>query len=135
MTTETMTIRSAEDVLRARRRATELAAELGFDVAGQRRVATAVSEIARNVVQHAGAPGELRLEVARDGDRVGLRVFVEDGGVGLPGDAAQENGSSVTAGGAGLPGSRRLMDEFVVEGSPGRGTQVRMVSWRPGNAA
>lgn len=129
---EVVGIRSSEDVIRARQAASKVAVQLGFGAVDRTRIATAVSEIARNVLQHSGAAGELVLEELVVGVRRGLGVVVSDAGCGIANveSAARDGDStSVISLGAGLPGSRRLMDEFVIESAVGRGTTVRMVKW------
>ena len=113
------------DVSHARRLAADVAARLGFERAAGQRLATAVSELANNLVFHASAGGTVRiLPLARPG-QCGIEVVVEDGGPGIPDvAAAMTDGFSTNGGlGGGLPGSRRLMDDFVIESQPGRGDQ------------
>ena len=125
-------IRTSEDVLRARQASREVGIALGFDEEDQTRIATAVSEIARNVLQHSGATGEVRLQDAVGDAGRGIVVVVSDSGSGIADldGALQDGGSSlVLRRGAGLPGSKRLMDEFQVDTAVGKGTTVRMVKW------
>lgn len=126
-------IRSDPDIVAARRVVRELAAGLGFPKVEQTLVATAVSEMARNIVRFAGE-GEVVLEVVAEGGRTGIQVTVRDAGPGIPDlPAALSDGYSTYAGlGLGLPGSRRVMDEFEIESEPDRGTTVRMTKWKPG---
>jgi serine/threonine-protein kinase RsbT len=126
-------IESDPDIVTARRAVRELAGELGFPKVEQTLVATAVSEMARNVVRFAGA-GEVLLSVVGDGRRQGVQVVVRDAGPGIADvEAALRDGYSTYAGlGLGLPGSRRVMDEFELRSEPGRGTTVVMTKWKPG---
>jgi RNA polymerase sigma factor (sigma-70 family) len=120
------------DVVRARQAARALASRLGFSGTDLTLIATAVSEVARNIVRFAES-GEVVTElVARP--RPGVRVVARDKGPGiLDVERALADGFSTYAGlGLGLPGARRLMDEFEVVSEPGHGTTVTMVKWRPG---
>lgn len=120
------------DVLVARHQARALAREAGFTDGDQTVIATAVSEIARNIVMHAGS-GAIDLQVVGDRGRSGLIVVCRDRGPGVPDvDLALRDGYSTSGGlGLGLPGARRLMDEFELTSEPGKGTVVTMRKWRP----
>ena len=121
------------DVVTARQAARRVAAELGFPTSELTVLATAVSEIARNVVRFAGV-GEVIVEQLEEGARRGVRVVTRDAGPGIADlDRAMEDGYSTYQGlGLGLPGARRLMDDFAVATKPGRGTTVTMTKWHPG---
>lgn len=123
-------VREEADVFVARARARELAARQGFPDRRAAALATAVSEVARNIVRHAGA-GEVLLEVAREGGRRGVVVVARDEDPGIADvEAAMRDGYSTGGGlGLGLPGARRLMDEFTLESAAGRGTTVTMKKW------
>lgn len=122
-----------DDIVVARQRAREVARDLGFGMVDQSRIATAVSELTRNVIRYAtGAAGEVRVStLSRDG-RVGLQVVVEDHGPGIPDvqQAMQEGYTSGPGLGMGLPGTRRLMDDMEVDSVVGRGTVVVIRKWR-----
>jgi len=125
-------IRTSEDVLRARQASREVGIALGFDVEDQTRIATAVSEIARNVLQHSGATGEVHLKDIVGGAMRGVAIVVTDAGCGiasLESALGHDQSTFVLCRGAGLPGSKRLMDEFHVDTAVGKGTTVRMVKW------
>jgi serine/threonine-protein kinase RsbT len=125
-------LRTSEDILRARQASRELAVALGFGTDDHTRIATAVPEIARNVLQHSGTTGEVRIQEAAVGDMCGVMVTIMDSGCGiadLDGALADNQCSLVIRRGAGLPGSKRLMDEFHVDTAAGKGTTVRMVKW------
>jgi serine/threonine-protein kinase RsbT len=124
-------ILAESDVLTARQQGRRLANELGFSGSDLAVIATAISEIARNVVQHA-ARGEMVLSSARAGPREGIVVVSSDEGPGI-GDVAiaLQDGYSTGGGlGLGLPGARRLMDEFEVVSRPGHGITITMKKWK-----
>ncbi|MDQ3477396.1 MAG: anti-sigma regulatory factor [Actinomycetota bacterium] len=125
-----MRIRADADIVLARQGARELASRLDFSRTDLTVIATAVSEMARNVVRFAG-DGEVVVELL-DEPRRGVRVVVRDTGPGIPDvEAALVDGYSTYHGlGLGLPGVRRLMDEFAVVSELGRGTTVTMTKWR-----
>ncbi len=124
-------IRDATDILRARGSARELAARLRLGSADQTRLATSVSELTRNVLQYAGE-GHCTIIDASDESRLCIRVVVEDHGPGIPNvDLALRDGYSTSGGlGAGLPGVRRLMDEFELSSRPGH-TRLMIAMTRP----
>jgi serine/threonine-protein kinase RsbT len=94
-------------------------------------IATAISEVTRNIVKFAGT-GEVRIGRLVEPAKCGLLVVARDAGPGIPDvDLALIDGHSTYGGlGLGLPGCRRLMDEFVLESEQGRGTTVTMRKWR-----
>jgi RNA polymerase sigma factor (sigma-70 family) len=118
------------DIVVARQRARELAGRLEFSSTDLTVIATAVSEVARNIVRFAGA-GEIVLELLEE-PRRGVRVVARDTGPGIADmERAMTDGYSSYGGlGLGLPGARRLMDEFAVVSEIGRGTTVTMTKWR-----
>jgi serine/threonine-protein kinase RsbT len=116
------------DIVRARQAARELAVRAGFTGADLTLLATAVSEVARNIVRFAGS-GEVTIELLDD--PTGIRVVARDAGPGIADVAAAlADGWSTTDGlGLGLPGARRLVDEFDLSSEVGRGTTVTMTTW------
>jgi serine/threonine-protein kinase RsbT len=125
-------VNHADDIVTARQAGHELARRLGFSLTDVTMIATAISEVARNITSYAGK-GEVRVGVQyRDGRRA-LVVRAEDDGPGIPDiERALEDGYSTGRGlGLGLPGARRLMDRLVVESAPGEGTVVEMWKWTP----
>jgi serine/threonine-protein kinase RsbT len=118
------------DVVAARQAARELATKLGFGATDLTLIATAVSEVTRNIVRFAGS-GQVVVELLEQ-PRRGVRVIARDTGPGIEDVArALEDGYSTYDGfGLGLPGARRLMDEFAVVSEVGRGTTVTMTKWR-----
>ena len=123
-------IGSEHDILTARQRGRELASEAGITGSDLTLVATAISEIARNIVEYAGR-GELTLTLIGDGENRGILVVARDHGPGIA-DVAQAMQDGYSTGrslGLGLPGARRLMDEFEVDSEEGEGTTVTMKKW------
>jgi serine/threonine-protein kinase RsbT len=133
MTDEQLCIEVASDadIVPARARGRALAGELGFSRTDATLVASAISEIARNIVVHAGH-GEIELKPAYRPDRRGVVVIARDEGPGIRDvDAALREGSGTKGGlGLGLPGVQRIMDEFAIESEPNRGTTITMEMWR-----
>jgi serine/threonine-protein kinase RsbT len=131
---ERIAIESDADVVTARQRARALAAALDMPSTDQTLLATAISEIARNITAYAGR-GEVLLELVagRDGRR-GVKVVARDRGPGIADlERALTDGYTTGGGlGLGLPGARRLVDEFDVQTAPGVGTTVTLVKWAPG---
>jgi RNA polymerase sigma factor (sigma-70 family) len=123
-------IRADADIVVARQRVRELAAKLGFSGTDLTVIATAVSEVARNIVRFADV-GDVAVELLEE-PRPGLRIVCRDTGPGIADvDRALTDGFSTYHGlGLGLPGARRLMDEFAVLSELGRGTTVTMTKWR-----
>lgn len=118
------------DIVTARQAARQLAARMGFSSTDLTVLATAVSEMARNIVRFAGA-GEIVIELI-EGPRRGVQIVARDAGPGIPdiGQALTDGYSTYDGLGLGLAGARRLMDEFAVASEPGRGTTVTMTKWR-----
>jgi serine/threonine-protein kinase RsbT len=123
-------IASDADMVPARAKARALAEELGFSRTDATLIATAVSEIARNIVSHAGL-GEIEMTPIIEPDRRGLRVVASDEGPGIRDiELALEQGYTSRRGlGLGLSGARRLMDDFEIASNSG-GTSVTMTKWR-----
>jgi serine/threonine-protein kinase RsbT len=135
MDTDTLTeINSAVDIVTARQRGRALALELGFNGADVTLIAAAISEVARNIVDHA-KKGEIvmsTLNSATQGGKIGIQIIARDEGPGIR-DVAQamQYGYSTRKGlGVGLPGAKWLMDEFDIVSEVGRGTTITMRKWR-----
>jgi serine/threonine-protein kinase RsbT len=124
-----------DDIVAARQAGHELARGLGFSLTDVTMIATAISEVARNITSYAGF-GEIRVTVQNRDGRRALVVRAQDEGPGIADiDKALEDGYSTGRGlGLGLPGARRLMDRMTVESTPGRGTVVEMWKWVPPHA-
>jgi serine/threonine-protein kinase RsbT len=123
-------IRTDADVVTARQEARAMGAELGFSSTDLTLLATAISEIARNITTYAGE-GEVALRALNTGGRNGIEVIATDNGPGIADvELAMQDGFTTGTGlGLGLPGTRRLVDEFDIETEPGVGTKVRLVKW------
>ena len=120
MTERRVEIKTQSDVVAARQVGREMARQLGFGSADQTRLATAISELARNALQYAGE-GACLVSDESDQNMLRIRVVVEDHGPGIPDvEKAMEYGFSTGGGlGAGLPGAQRLVQEFHIESQPG----------------
>jgi serine/threonine-protein kinase RsbT len=124
-------IQREADIVLARQAGRQLAASLGFSMTDQTLIATAISEVARNIVVYA-QQGEIVLMRADDGLRIGIQVTAIDEGPGIDNkDLAMRDGySTKNSLGLGLPGARRLMDDFALDSEVGRGTTVTMKKWK-----
>ena len=118
-----------QDVLLARFIGCEEAAKLGFSAMALTRISTAISEITRNVIQHAGVPGEVVFSLAVSNDKQGLRIVVTDPGKGIEQPEQFLNGQAAQGLGAGISGSHKLMDDFHIQSVVGQGTKVTMTKW------
>jgi serine/threonine-protein kinase RsbT len=128
---ERISIESDADVVIARQRARALAVGLDMPSTDQTLLATAISEIARNITAYA-VRGEVLLDLVRDDNgRRGIRVVAVDEGPGIADlERALTDGYTTGGGlGLGLPGARRLVDEFDIKTAPGEGTRVTLVKW------
>ena len=118
------------DIVAARQLGRNVAKELGFGTVDQARITTAISELARNIYLYAGQ-GEITIEKVENGAKKGMTIISCDEGPGIPDlRKVMEDGFSTSGGlGAGLPGVKRLMDEFSIESTPGEGTLIQSVKW------
>lgn len=126
-----VTIESDADVVTARQQARAMASQLELSSTDQTLLATAISEVARNITAYA-VRGEVHLSVIKDSDgRRGIRVIASDEGPGIENVelALQDGYTSGTGLGLGLPGARRLVHDFNIETAPGRGTKVTLIMW------
>ena len=123
-------IHSATDIVTARQKGRALAAAMGFDGSDLTLIATAISEVARNILDHAKR-GEIVLSPIQQGNKHGVLIMARDEGPGIPDIAqAMQYGYSTGKGlGVGLPGAKWLMDEFDIDSRVGKGTTVTMRKW------
>ena len=124
-------INSDKDIVLARQKGRALATELGFGSGDATLIATAISELARNIVSYAGK-GQITLKKVNGVNRQGLSIVASDNGPGIPDirQALRDGFSTSGSLGLGLPGVRRLMDEFEITSQSGRGTTVVVKKWR-----
>jgi len=129
---KTIALEHNHDIAIARNEVRAIAAALGFRVLDQTRLATVASELARNIVKY-GRGGRLIAQPTEDPNgRQALRLIFEDKGPGIPNiEEAMRDGFSTGRGlGKGLPGSKRLVDEFKIESIIGQGTRVTVLRWK-----
>ena len=124
-------INSEQDIVLARQKGRARAIELGFSSGDATLIATAISELARNIVAYA-RKGRITLNVVNGLNRHGISVTASDDGPGITDirQALRDGFSTSGSLGLGLPGVRRLMDEFEITSRPGRGTTVVVKKWR-----
>jgi serine/threonine-protein kinase RsbT len=123
-------IKSDRDIIIARQRGKEMGASIGFSSTDLTLIATAISELARNIVLYAQT-GEIVMKPLRQGDRKGITVVARDEGPGIPDipRALQDGFSTSRSLGLGLPGIRRLMDAFEIVSEVNHGTTVTVKKW------
>ena len=131
MTSVRVAIQREADIVAARQAGRQLAAQLGFSSTDQTLIATAISEVARNIVVYA-VTGEIVLSRTDEGGRIGIQVQAIDSGPGIDNKemALRDGYSTKNSLGLGLPGARRLMDDFELQSEIGRGTTVTMKKWK-----
>jgi serine/threonine-protein kinase RsbT len=124
-------INSDQDIVLARQKGRVMATELGFSTGDATLIATAISELARNIVSYA-RKGQITLKMVNGLNRQGIAVIASDDGPGIADirQALRDGFSTSGSLGLGLPGVRRLMDEFEITSQPGRGTIVAVKKWR-----
>jgi serine/threonine-protein kinase RsbT len=124
-------INTDTDVVAARQKGRELATVLGFVSTDSTLLATAISELARNIIRYA-KKGEILIASVQSGDRVGITVVARDNGPGIANiSLAMQDGFSTSGGlGLGLPGVKRLMDEFHLVSDANTGTKVTIKKWK-----
>lgn len=125
-------INSDKDIVAARQKGRMLALSIGFSETDSTLIATAISELARNIVTYA-KKGEVQLRAERDTTRAGILVIAKDSGSGISNikQALQDGFSTSGSLGLGLPGVKRLVDEFDIVSGTGRGTVVTIRKWKP----
>ena len=131
MPSRSIALEDEHDIVVARNQARIFAASVGFGMVDQTRFATVASELARNVLKYAKRGRMIAQPVESAVGRRGLRLIFEDTGPGIPDiAAAMRDGFSTGRGlGKGLPGAKRLVDEFHIESEVGRGTKISVVRW------
>ena len=123
-------IAKMQDVLLARFVGRDEAMKMGFPPIVLTRLSTAISETTRNLIQHAGCEGDIQIGQVTDGARIGLSVIVSDKGKGMEHPEHFLTDAKLTATGAGLPGTRKLVDQFAIQSAPGSGTVVTFDFWK-----
>jgi serine/threonine-protein kinase RsbT len=124
-------INSDQDIVAARQKGRSLAAALGFSSGDATLIATAISELARNIITYAKS-GEIRLTVINGSARQGIQLVARDQGPGIPDvqQALRDGFSTSGSLGLGLPGVKRLVDEFEIASVENRGTTVTAKKWK-----
>jgi len=125
-------IHSDKDIVSARQEGRSVALKLGFSETDSTLIATAISELARNIVTYA-RHGEIRIRNLSNSSRQGIQVIAKDSGPGISNLrlALQDGYSTSGSLGLGLPGVRRLVDEFTIDSQAGEGTVVTIKKWKP----
>jgi serine/threonine-protein kinase RsbT len=123
-------IQNSADIVAARQQGRSLAAQVGFSHSNLTIIATAISEVARNIVEYA-KEGEVIITLINDASKKGVEIVASDNGPGIADvSTVMRDGYSTGKGlGIGLPGARRLMDEFAIASAVGTGTIVTMKKW------
>ncbi len=131
MVSDTLPIRTSDDVVRVRQQVRVRAVEAGLSLVDQTKIITAASELARNTLDYGGG-GEVRIEPVQVGARRGVRLVFEDQGPGIADmDQALTDGFTTGNGlGLGLSGAKRLSNEFEIHSEIGRGTRVMIARWK-----
>ncbi len=128
---EKLPLRDEQDVVKARQAVRARMQELNFSLVDQTKMITAASELGRNTVVH-GKGGEMTVEVVNNGLRAGIRLTFEDNGPGIQ-DMALAMKDGWTSGGGlglGLPGTKRLVNDFDIESAVGKGTRIVIARWK-----
>jgi serine/threonine-protein kinase RsbT len=129
---EILPIRTSEDIVLVRQATRKLALDQGLGLVDQTKVVTAASELARNTLIYGGG-GNAHIEAVENNGRRGLRLTFEDEGPGIADiERAMQDGFTTGSGlGLGLGGAKRLCNEFAIDSTPGKGTRVTIVKWKP----
>ena len=127
---ERLPVRQESDILLVRQFVRECATEFGFGILALTKLITVASELGRNTLIHGGG-GTMLVETFAENDRRGVRLTFEDQGPGIVDlEQAMTDGFTTNGGlGLGLPGSKRLVNEFEVVSRPGKGTRVTVTQW------
>lgn len=130
---DTFQITKEQDVVPFRNRVKEFAVKIGMSLVNQTKLITGASELVRNMLKYAGG-GNVLIEVLTKGRDTGIRLTFNDSGPGIP-DIKMAMKDGFTTGrsmGLGLPGTKRLMNEFDIRSDIGKGTTVTVVKWKNG---
>lgn len=128
---QTLVLQTDADIVQARQVVRRWSDELKFNLIEQTKIVTAASELARNTVLH-GKGGQMQLQLVADFARRGLRLIFEDKGPGIVDiNRAMQDGYTTGGGlGLGLPGAKRLVNDFEIRSTPGEGTRVTITRWK-----
>lgn len=128
-----MVIEKEQDVVPFRNRVREYAVKIGMSLVNQTKLITAASELVRNMLKYAGG-GDTIIEVVSKGRENGIRLIFQDKGPGIPNiPLAMKDGYTTGKSlGLGLPGARRLVSEFDIQSTVGKGTVVTILKWKNG---
>ncbi|GGP11732.1 anti-sigma regulatory factor [Oceanobacillus neutriphilus] len=129
-TQSTVNINKELDIVQARQVGRDIAKQIGFSTVNQARITTAISELARNIYLYAGK-GQIFFEIIDTFNQKGLVMIATDSGPGINDIRLVLQDGYTTSGGlgAGLPGVKRLMDEFEIQSESGQGTTVKAIKW------
>ena len=124
-------VANRQDILNVRHAVRQAALSAGLSLVDQTKIVTAASELARNIIDHAGS-GKVTVELLDDGLRRGVRAVFEDTGPGIPSiqDALRDGYTTGGGLGLGLGGAKRLSNEFEIESTPGVGTCIMILRWK-----
>lgn len=130
---ETLSIQREPDVVFLRNKTREFAVKIGMSLVGQTKLITAASEIVRNMLRYANG-GEATLEIILRNNMKGVRLTFTDKGPGISDvrQAMQDGFSTGKSLGLGLPGAKRLSNEFEIKSELGQGTTVTIIRWKNG---
>jgi serine/threonine-protein kinase RsbT len=128
---ESLPLLSQQDIVGARQAIRKAAQQIGLSIVDQTKIVTAASELARNAVVYGGG-GLLEWELVAENGRQGLRLTISDQGPGIEDlSLAMKDGWTSGGGlGLGLPGAKRLVNEFIINTSPDSGTKVIVTRWK-----
>ncbi|WP_199688351.1 anti-sigma regulatory factor [Pontibacter oryzae] len=133
LTKDTMQIVREQDVVPFRNRVKEFATKIGMSLVNQTKLITAASELVRNMLKYANG-GKILLEIISKNAQTGVRLTFIDEGPGITDikQAMQDGFSTGKSLGLGLPGAKRLVNEFDLKSKPGEGTTVTVTHWKNG---
>lgn len=133
LTKDAMNIRNEQDVVPFRNRVKENAVRIGMSLVNQTKLITGASELVRNMLKYGGG-GNVLIEVLGKGRDSGIRLTFADEGPGIPNieKAMQDGFTTGRSMGLGLPGTKRLMNEFAIRSEVGKGTTVTVTKWKNG---